>query len=55
MRVQAVASGAVGLGLGLSDGACLAGGAALAVYSVGLWRLALLCLALAFLRPHLQT
>ena len=51
---QGLASGAVGLGLGLGDGVCVLGGAVLAVYSVGLWRLAALALALAFLRPHLS-
>ena len=46
--MQGLASGAVGLGLGLGDGACVAGGAALGVYSVGVWRQGLLCLAVAF-------
>ena len=50
---QGLASVGVGLGLALSDGACLLAGAALAVYSVGLWRLAALALAIVFLRPHL--
>ena len=50
---QGLASVGVGLGLALSDGACLLAGAALAVYSVGLWRLAALAVAIVFLRPHL--